>query len=53
MLLNTEKSGEQDQEHSGKCLLNTGPDYLVNPFPNKHWFLRVCSARLLKTPWEK
>ena len=27
--------------------------YLVNPFPNKPWFLRVCSTRLLKTLWEK
>ena len=25
----------------------------VNPFPNKPWFLRVCSTSLLKTPWEK
>ena len=25
----------------------------VNPFPNKPWFLRVCSADLLKTLWEK
>ena len=25
----------------------------VNPFPNKPWFLRVCSASLLKTLWEK
>ena len=24
-----------------------------NPFPNKPWFLRVCSMRLLKTLWEK
>ena len=24
-----------------------------NPFPNKPWFLRVCSTRLLKTLWEK
>ena len=24
-----------------------------NPFPNKPWFLRVCSTSLLKTPWEK
>ena len=24
-----------------------------NPFPNKPWFLRVCSASLLKTLWEK
>ena len=27
--------------------------YLVNPFPNKPWFLRVYSTRLLKTLWEK
>ena len=26
---------------------------LFNPFPNKPWFLRVCSAGLLKTLWEK
>ena len=25
----------------------------VNPFPNKPWFLRVCSKTLLKTLWEK
>ena len=25
----------------------------VNPFPNKPWFSRVCSASLLKTLWEK
>ena len=25
----------------------------VNPFPNKPWFLRVCSTSLLKTPWKK
>ena len=24
-----------------------------NPFPNKPWFLRVCSTSLLKTMWEK
>ena len=26
---------------------------LINPFPNKPWFLRVCSTSLLKTLWEK
>ena len=26
---------------------------MINPFPNKPWFLRVCSTRLLKTLWEK
>ena len=25
----------------------------VNTFPNKPWFLRVCSTSLLKTQWEK
>ena len=25
----------------------------VNPFPNKPWFLCVCSTSLLKTLWEK
>ena len=24
-----------------------------NPFPNKPWFLRVCSTLLFKTQWEK
>ena len=27
--------------------------YLFNPFPNKPWFLRVCSTSLLKTLREK
>ena len=27
--------------------------YPLNPFPNKPWFLRVCSTSPLKTPWEK
>ena len=26
---------------------------VLNPFPNKPWFLRVCSKSLLKTLWEK
>ena len=26
---------------------------LFNPFPNKPWFLHVCSTSLLKTMWEK
>ena len=26
---------------------------ILNPFPNKPWFLRVCSTSLLKTLWEK
>ena len=27
--------------------------YIFNPFPNKPWFLSVCSMSLLKTLWEK
>ena len=26
---------------------------VLNPSPNKPWFLRVCSASVLKTLWEK
>ena len=26
---------------------------VINLFPNKPWFLRVCSKSLLKTMWEK
>ena len=26
---------------------------MIDPFPNKLWFLRVCSTSLLKTLWEK
>ena len=26
---------------------------IINPFPNKPWFLRVCSTSHLKTLWEK
>ena len=42
-----------------KCLANSiiykENDYveLINPFPNKPWFLRVCRTSPLKTPWEK
>ena len=36
-------------------MLVTSISYLkaFNPFPNKPWFLRVCSTSLLKTLWEK
>ena len=27
--------------------------FCFNPFPNKPWYLRVCSTSLLKTLWEK
>ena len=26
---------------------------MFDPFPNKPWFLHVCSTSLLKTLWEK
>ena len=37
------------------CLLHFfTPNFnYFNPFPNKPWFLRVCSTSLLKTLWEK
>ena len=27
--------------------------HILNSFPNKPWFLRVCSTSILKTLWEK
>ena len=33
-----------------KCWLSA---FSLNPFPNKPWFLHVCSTSLLKTLWEK
>ena len=35
-------------------LIRTGIKVVCfNPFPNRPWFLRVCSTSLLKTAWEK
>ena len=34
-----------------KCFETSGHNF--NPFPNKPWFLCVCSSSLLKTLWEK
>ena len=34
-------------------LLKHGVEGEINPFPNKPWFLHVCSTSLLKTLWEK
>ena len=31
----------------------TGNGAVLNPFPNKPWFLRVCITSLSKTMWEK
>ena len=33
--------------------LERGVVLIVNPFPSKPWFLRVCNRNLLKTRWEK
>ena len=38
---------------NGSCILNTWDERPFNPFPNKPWFLHVCSKSLLKTLWEK
>ena len=35
-----------------RCFLPTIVDQF-NPFPNKPWFLRLCSRSRLKTLWEK
>ena len=40
--------------HYNPCFqCNIAITNFLNPFPNKPWFLRVCSANLLKTLWEK
>ena len=35
------------------CLFNKIKTATFNPFPNKPWFLHVCSRSLLKTLWKK
>ena len=42
-----------DLYHWKVVCLKLTPSVFFNPFPNKPWFLRVCSISLLKTPWEK
>ena len=37
--------------HYSLTLYHTIPTF--NPFPNKPWFLRVCSTSIFKTRWEK
>ena len=39
--------------HSGHRTSSCFPGVLFNSFPNKPWFLHVCSTSLLKTRWEK
>ena len=34
-------------------VMMTSVDGSLNPFPNKPWFLRVCSTSFLETLWEK
>ena len=34
-------------------LLSLSKTATLNPFPNKPWFLHVCSTNLLKTLWKK
>ena len=36
-----------------KCYQKVSFTEVFNPFPNKPWFLRVCSTSLLTTLWEK
>ena len=44
----------QKAENAGKSnKIQKRPFENINPFPNKPWFLRVCSTSLLKTLWEK
>ena len=42
----------QNGIHSYLCIFSMSKPFF-NPFPNKPWFLRVCSSSLLKTRWEK
>ena len=35
------------------CLFRHMSILLINPFPDKPWFSRVCNKSPLKTPWEK
>ena len=39
--------------HHSSAILITQDLTVLNPFPNKPWFLRVYSTSLLKTLWEK
>ena len=36
-----------------ECMIRLHAVGVINPFPNKPWFLRVNSTSLLKTLWEK
>ena len=47
-----ENAGNQKLSSSGTLNFKVILCVTVNPFPNKPWFLRVCSTGLLKTLWE-
>ena len=48
------ENGENDGlQHFFLFLYFSKTFMVINPFPNKPWFLRVCSTSLLKTLWEK
>ena len=48
-----ENAGNQHFLLFQQCFLPSTTKYSIfNPFPNKPWFLRVCSTSLLKTLWK-
>ena len=47
MKINTQYQSSRPNEYEKDKTHN------FNPFPNKPWFLRVCSTSLLKTLWGK
>ena len=48
-----ENAGYQHFLHFPQCFQKTFFTASCNPFPNKPWFLRVCTRSLLKTLWER
>ena len=45
--------GTNNTPHNSVDSVPTSNLVCINTFPNKPWFLRVCSGSLLKTLWEK
>ena len=51
----SEKDGQnivEKGENAGNSIFSFSLN-VFNPFPNKPWFLHICSTSLLKTMWEK
>ena len=48
-----ERIGYKEIRVQGPSSSSNKSPWFFNSFPNKPWFLRVCSTRLLKTLWEK